>query len=599
MPEAGHNRSASSPSAASALVLYGPETTLEHRNLTRLLDFFAVPWKSVKVSDVNLGECEERYAVITTAACLAQVIQEAGAVLPFWLAKASSVYVYSFQDDNGSTKLIRLLTGEGQARVRSVPTGEHIMTITDDLPQMCGPMSGLRVSATVQQRGFVCERDRGGEAFQSVIWTDQGELFFGVRYRGVSFYLNTWRSTVDIGASASLYFDVRQSFCEAVPIVFYLTWMFRGPSSSSAEINACLIVDDPPLKRRYGFLDFREALELMDRHKFSTTIAFIPWNWRRNDPDTVRLFQSYPDKLSLVIHGCDHTASEFATRSPAVLNAKIRTSIERMELFQRRAEIAADRVMVFPQGVFSPETGRALKLNGFLAAVNTEVAPSEAAANETMVADLWNVAIMRYGTFPIFTRRYVNHGIENFAFDALLGKPCLIASHHEVFKDNARNLMDFVGHLNALKWNLVWQPLGDLVRRSPTVRRLRDGTRVLRMFACNSVIETADAETQRTLLLKEESDPDCIEAVLVNETPVEFNVEGGCLQIWLTPVPGKVSAVRVIYHNSFEPVATRNSSGIRVKIAANRYLSELRDNYLSRSAFFYHSATKLKRLLVS
>jgi len=577
------------------VLLGGPQMTLEDRRLTRLLDFFEASWQSVIFSEMKVDG--GRYAVVASAIRLAEAIRDT-AVLPSWLTMASSVYVYGFQDDDSSTKLLRMLTGDPKAKVRTVQTGETKMTITRDFPEMCGPMSGMQVAAILHESVLVCHSGRR-ETFQSIIRTDQGELFFGVRYGGVRFYLNTSGTTVDIGARAPSYFDVRQSFCEAVPIVFYVTWMFPSPRASRAEINACLIVDDPPLKRRYGFLDFGEALGLMDCHKFSTTIAFIPWNWRRSDPDTVRLFQRHPEKLSLVVHGCDHTANEFATRSPAVLNAKIRTSIERMERFQRRAEIGADRVMVFPQGVFSPETGRALKLNGFLAAVNTEVAPSEAAANETMVADLWNVAIMKYGTFPIFTRRYVNHGIENFAFDALLGKPCLIAAHHEVFKDYAHNLMDFVGCLNALEWNLVWQPLGDLVRRSGTIRRLRDGSRVLRMFACSFVMVTAIAETERILLVKEESDPDCIEAVLINETPVEFSAEGGYLQIWLTLVPGKVSAVRVVYQNSFEPVATRTSLGTRVKTAANRYLSELRDNYLSRSDFFYHGTNKLKRLLVS
>src|SRR5262249_39930086 len=154
--------------------------------------------------------------------------------------------------------------------------------------------------------------------------------------------------------------------------------------------------------------------------------------------------------------------------------------------------IEADRLMVFPQGAFSPESGRALKLNGFVAAVNTEVAPIQRAANETKIADLWSVAIMKYGTFPLFTRRYPGHGIENFAFDGLLGKPCLIAAHHDVFRDHAQNLVDLVAGLNSLRWNLVWRPLGEAVRRSFTVRRLDNGTSIIRMFASSLVVENPD-----------------------------------------------------------------------------------------------------------
>jgi hypothetical protein len=583
------------PSQRSVVLLGGPQMTPEDGRLTQLLDFFEVSYLPVTFSEVKLDGREGRYAVVSSAVRLSEAIQDT-AVLPPWLASASSVYVYGFQEGDLSTKLLRMLTGDPQAEVTPVQKGETKMTVTRDFPEMCGPMSGMQVPATLHEPVFVCD-SRRRETFQSIIRTDQGELFFGVRYGGVRFYLNTWGRTVDIGACAPSYFDVRQSLCEAVPIVFYLTWMFRGPSSSRAEINACLIVDDPPLKRRYGFLDFREALGLMNCHKFSTTIAFIPWNWRRSDPDTVKLFQRHPDKLSLVVHGCNHTANEFATRSPAVLNAKIRTSIERMRLFQQTAEIEADRVMVFPQGVFSPETGRALKLNGFLAAVNTEIAPSEVAANETTVADLWNIAIMKYGTFPIFTRRYANHGIENFAFDALLGKPCLIASHHEVFKDHACNLIDFVGRLNSLEWNLVWRPLGDVVRRSAIIHCLDDGTRVVRIFASSSLVETP--ETQRTLLLKNECDPNCVHAVCVNERPVEFSFEGGSLRAWLPLIQRERVIIRVVYRNNLEAIANGDSSQSGIKVAAKRYLSEFRDNYLSRSDFLHKSTNRLKRRAAS
>jgi hypothetical protein len=335
----------------------------------------------------------------------------------------------------------------------------------------------------------------------------------------------------------------------------------------------------------------------MDCYNFSTTIAFIPWNWRRYDPNTVSLFQSRPEKLSVVVHGCDHTAGEFAERSPSLLNGKIRTSILRMERFQQRSGIEADRVMVFPQGVFSPETGRALKFNGFVAAVNTEVAPSDPAANETKIADLWNVAIMRYGTFPIFTRRYADNGIENFAFDSLLGKPCLIAAHHEVFKDHARNLKDFIARLNSLRWNLVWRPLGDVVRRSVTVGRLDDGTSVVQVFAGDSVVTNTDLKVHTILLLKEECDPKRVQAVWVNEQAVEFSAEDGYLRVWLKVLPGEMTRVRIFYLKDLVESRKGGGAGAELKIAMRRYLSEFRDNYLSRSDFVYQSAKRVSRFI--
>ena len=583
------------PSPRSVVLLGDSQMTPEDRRLIQILDFFEVSWLSFSFNEVKLDGREGKYAVVTSAVRLSKAIQDT-AVMPSWLASASSVYVYGFHEDDASTKLLRMLTGGPQAKVRPVPTGETKMTVAIDFPEMCGPMSGMQVPATLHEPVFVFDRGRH-ETFQSIIQTDQGELFFGVRYRGVQFYLNTFNRTIDISNLAVSYFDVKTSFCEAVPLVFYLSWAFGSAASSRRETSACLIVDDPPLKRRYGFLDFREALGLMDRNNFSMTIAFIPWNWQRNDPETLRLFQSHPEKLSVVVHGCDHTTSEFAARSSAVLNRMIQTSIQRMESLQRNAAIEADRVMIFPQGEFSAETGRALKLNGFVAAVNTEIAPVDPAANETTIADLWTVAIMKYGAFPIFTRRYVHHGIENFAFDALLGKPCLIASHHEIFRNHAGNLVDLVARLNSLQWNLVWRPLSQVVRRSAKIRHLADGTRVVRIFASSSLVETPDTKT--TLLLKQESDPNGVHAVYVNETPTVFSVEGGYLRAWLAQTQGETASIRVVYRNNLEAVGNGDTSGSRMKVAAKRYLSEFRDNYLSRSDFLYKSVNRLKRRSIS
>jgi hypothetical protein len=458
-------------------------------------------------------------------------------------------------------------------------------------------MSGMRVPVAPLAPGYVCDVGSGGEAFQSIVRADEGEVFFAVSCAGVRFYLNAWGRTLDITSLSPEYFDVKRFFGEAVPPVVFLKWAFRDTASHRSETNACLIVDDPPLKRRYGFLDFREALDLMDRHNFTTTIAFIPWNRRRTHPRTLSLFQTRPERFSLVVHGCNHTASEFAVRSTALLNRKIRTSTQWMEFLRRRTSLEADRVMVFPQGKFSPETGRVLKLNGFVAAVNTDVAPVPREANETQISDLWSVAVMKYGTFPIFTRRYAAHGIENFAFDGLLGKPCLIAAHHDVFRDHARNLVDLIARLNSLRWNLVWRPLGEAIRRSFTILRLDDGTSVIRMFAGSLVVVNPEGEEREMLLLKEEGDSDCIQAVWVNQTPVDFSVEGRCLRFRLTVPPGGTVMVRVAYRDALEPIPDGDSSESSIKVAARRYLSEFRDNYLSRSDFLYQCATRLKRLM--
>ena len=169
-----------------------------------------------------------------------------------------------------------------------------------------------------------------------------GELFVSVLRSGVRFFLNPSSEVIDIQAPAKRYFDVKEHFCSAVPIAMYLRWAFADTCWTGTQTRGCLIVDDPTLKPRYGFLRFRDALELMDSHDFTTTIAFIPWNWRRTSQQTVRQFQQRSDRLSLCVHGCDHSAGEFAARSTALLNRRIKTAIERMELLSRETSLQPD-----------------------------------------------------------------------------------------------------------------------------------------------------------------------------------------------------------------------------------------------------------------
>jgi len=64
-----------------------------------------------------------------------------------------------------------------------------------------------------------------------------------------------------------------------------------------------LTVDDAWLREPYGYLQYSDLLQEMRRHNFHTTIAFIPWNYDRSEPDVISLFRANSDRLSICIHG--------------------------------------------------------------------------------------------------------------------------------------------------------------------------------------------------------------------------------------------------------------------------------------------------------
>ena len=539
------------------------------------------------------------YCILSSAPSMAAVLQAipgSAAALPIGILNANSVYIYGFAETTSSRWLLRLLTGIDGADICTTKALAANVSVTDDFPEMCGPMSGVHASVKLTVKDCFLDIQHQARGFQPIVKASEGEIFASFVRNGVSLFLNSCSEVIDIGAPAARYFDVKDHFCSAVPITFYLKWAFANLCPIGTETRASLIVDDPLLKPRYGFMRFRDAVELMDSHNFTTTIAFIPWNWRRTNPETVLQFHERVDRLSICVHGCDHTAGEFAARSTALLNRRIKIAGRRMELLSQKTLLQPDRVMVFPQGAFSPEAGRALKLSGFVAAVNTEVAPSGAITNDTTIADNWNLANMKYGTFPIFTRRYLEHGIENFAFDGLLGKPCLIVAHHEIFRDRGRELAEFVDRLNSLRWNLRWCSLGDAVRHGFTRHVNSEGEQKIQMYAHNVVIENSSTERREAVVMKEESDPECAR-VVVNQESIEHVFKGKQLQFRITIPPGESVDVCIAYLDNSELDCDNDGFTYRVKTRARRHLSEFRDNYIAQNNLLHSIATRVRKLL--
>ena len=585
------------------LLLRGEAVSPEDEKLARLIGTLGISWRAVTAREVaNYDEWHdaegERPFVMSSVNAIAATLGEWASgenELPDWMTKAASVYVYGFGGDSQSERVLRFLTADPCARVRKLPAEQSVVTITADFPEMCGPMSGLSFRASIPRRQAVFTLCPRADSFQSVASCTQGPLFVAIKRGGAQLFLNSSMNVVDVSALCKKYFDVREDFCDTAAVVMYAKW--ANGENAVPEISASLIVDDPLLKPRYGFLKYQDALRLMDEHNFATTVAFIPWNWSRTDARTVRLFHEHPNRLSVCIHGCDHTAKEFAERSIAILNKRIGVANKRMRLFGGRTQLRYDDVMLYPQGAFSASAARALKLNGFVAAANTEVVPVHKDENQTTVGDVLGLAIMKYASFPMFTRRYLAHGVENFAFDGLLGKPCLIAAHHDDFAGDARVLLDVILKLNSLKWKLRWRSLGDAIKHTFRVSGTGDTQQCVKMYGTHLIYRNAQESHYPVTFTKEESDSDCVQAVTVNGRPVDYLHQRGALRFEVMMPPNEVAEVRIVYSGSQNLPACEDGLNYRAKAVLRRYLSEFRDNYLSRNAHLQQGALRIKEAL--
>jgi hypothetical protein len=131
----------------------------------------------------------------------------------------------------------------------------------------------------------------------------------------------------------------------------------------------------------------------------------------------------------------------------------VKLATARMIEHQKRTGIPFDRIMVFPQGKFSNEALEALKMNSYLAAVNTEAMPVNAHI---------------FSNFPFFLR-YKPEDVKDCVSD-----PTFIVLHHDYFKDGYQRLTDFVDELNARRKKVKWCSVGNVVRNYVSVHEVKD-----------------------------------------------------------------------------------------------------------------------------
>ena len=569
-----------------AVLVTGDHPSIDDGRVGRLLEFFGIPYGTRKATEFHLQDNAARMGVgkcrlVCSAENFAHVFEKLHGALAGsegFAQRVHSVFLYPTGNITALSELVSRLCGT-EISVRKGAATDTDWCIVDDPGGVCGAMRGLRVRPRPATLEGCHVFNANGSSVTPLIAAGNKAAFLKLTCNGVPVFASSER-LIDIDAGlATPNFDVRDHLFSAVPAVSYIRWAFAHSAWRAPEASACLVIDDPLLKARYGFVRFRELLALMKQHRFSTSIAFIPWNWRRNDREVVKLFRDNPESYSLCIHGCDHTAAEFGTSDRQRLRAVASEAARRMSLHERRTGLAHDRVMVFPQGVFSAEAIPELKRASFHAVVNTEVHSNPPGERKLRISDVWDVAVMTYGDFPIYTRRYPAQGVENLAFDLLLGKPCLMVIHHDFCSDGCERLVQFIDQLNSLKVPLTWRPLGDVVRRSYRQKELSPDSVEIEMYGTELRVKNGFDQRKRFIIRRRDSDPRAVKEIRAESDQIAWHFSKGRIAFEIELNPGESRTVSIKFHDLSGNGQYRENAGYKVKTLLRRHLSEARDNY--------------------
>ena len=261
--------------------------------------------------------------------------------------------------------------------------------------------------------------------------------------------------------------DIASYSAGILPVLMYLKYVTPNSFGESNK-SACIIIDDPLLQSNYGYLNYRNIILLMEKHNFFTTIAFIPWNYRNTDQKTADLFLRNKDKLSICVHGCDHTREEYSSNDITHLKNITKIAMFRMMKHEKKTGVPFDKVMVFPQGSFSNQAMDSLRENGYLAAINTRPISTNL-KNGLELKDFLGLYIARYGGFPLFTR---NTPDELFAIslNLFLNKPVFIVIHHDFLKDGYVGLVNAVNKINSRAAGIQWDGAGNIVKKALKIK---------------------------------------------------------------------------------------------------------------------------------
>jgi hypothetical protein len=574
----------------SAIILVESAARPDAEALGRLLDFFGVQAQiifadSASEEDARRLRSPETPIVLLASATGIVLAEKRGLLnaksLREGAASFEAALVYAGAQPQHLPDASALLLDAPPCRLADQTAGPIKIQFSDRHAEFCGPFSGLTVEGVAGSGAPLLQgHEKAAPIITAPSQGDAAVLLQG-QSAGKQVFLSASPHVTGIETLTNAkYFDLKPHLIELLPFVMFIKAAFADQIRRTEGVKACLIVDDPRLVRSYGHFVYEDVFNHMRAVNFTTNVGFIPWNYRRSNPSVVNLVKSNSARFSIAVHGCDHTRAEFGSSNGSVLDWLARTASRRMESHKERHRLDYDPVMIFPQGVFSAESTVALKRNNYWAAVNTDICASND-ADGVPIGEVMDLAITKYHSFPIVTRRYLWHGLENFAFDILLEKPCLIVTHHQDFKDDSKHVLSGLEALLKLNARLNWSTLGDVVQTLHKRQPLADGGEAIRLYSHNNIVTNNSPLAVETTFTKAEAEVDMLDTVLLDGKRVEHsNMKNDCA-VSCRLTPGQTVRLQFQYKPDASLVPFESSFVRNSKVMLRRHLTEIRDRYLS------------------
>jgi len=505
-----------------------------------------------------------------------------------------SVLLLTTEVDEPTDLFLRIVTGGVVLQSYHVGSASHI-----NFPREESGLSGELSSHSYPRRpakaiGFTL---RPGTKADLIMTLEKSPSFVRIRARNASIFVWSSLRIFNVSRPLAAEKEFEDAADEYIPAIIFLRFAFDEQCWHNPNLGAGIVIDDPLLRKKYGFITFPQLLESARRHQYHVTLAFIPWNHWRSRAKELKLFRDHSDCFSICLHGCDHTNNEYGLTDYDVLLRKNFVARERMERHGHRTALRSEPLMVCPQERYSLEAMRAFSdSRQFFGLVCTACMPRNLASPQISAADLLLPAQDSFFGFPVFKRHYWN-GMETFAMSLFLGKPAILVEHHEFFRNGSAGAEEFVRRLAEMRPGLKWTSLLQTVTSTHARRHVSEGRWEVRFFTDTFHFKHSLEEPIHYRLLRRIPEAAVIERVRVGGTDVPFLRENDFLNFEVHALHPQIVSVEV----KIAPVTPTKaySSGLKyqVSVGLRRGLSELRDNIAARNRFALGATRLLTKAL--
>ncbi|MBV8277072.1 MAG: hypothetical protein JO170_17695 [Verrucomicrobia bacterium] len=255
----------------------------------------------------------------------------------------------------------------------------------------------------------------------------------------------------------------------------FLSQLVKQTNWRSSSLRACLVVDDPSLYLpSYGHLDFRRLADHAEQHNFFVSVATIPLDAWWVHGRVAEMFRSHYPRLSLLIHGNDHTARDMLLEKDSDVCLSVAAqALRRMERLQRAHQLEVLKIMEAPHGAIADSMFSHLLNLGYEGALGT-----------TRLLVLHNPKLTWPASFGLHRSQIVGGGLpviprikmtpnwrNAVLIAAFLRQPIVIVLHHGDVADGYEPLIEIAGMINQLD-GVTWaSPLGIARSNYTEVRR--------------------------------------------------------------------------------------------------------------------------------